>query len=197
MVPTSPPPPERNVGSCGSDSSPDRRRARAASPSRADSRRRTLQLRVGNREAGVGHAQRLEDRRAEVLVEALARDHLDEPRQHVGRPRIEPVLARMEPQRFGRQQFAQACDRGAGPDSWRRSRRERGDIEVLNGVRIRFRTCASSCRGPSSTRRHEDRAPVFAARSFTSTSCTREIPMYRITELERAAARRATAARLR
>ena len=62
---------------------------------------------VRHREAGVDHAERVEDRGLQVLVEPPARHHLHHPGGDVGRPRVEPVGARVEPERLGAQAFHQ------------------------------------------------------------------------------------------
>ena len=59
-------------------------------------------VRLGHREAGVGHAQRLEDVLGQEAVERLARHHLDQPTEHVGRHRVVPLGAGLEQQRHRR-----------------------------------------------------------------------------------------------
>jgi hypothetical protein len=57
-------------------------------------------------EAGVDHAQRLEDPTTEVVVEALTGDPFDQGPAHVGGHRVAPLRARLEEQR----ELAQAAD---------------------------------------------------------------------------------------
>ena len=53
----------------------------------------------GDEEPGVGHAQRLEDLPAQVLVEALAREDLDQTTHDVGREAVVPLGPGLELQR--------------------------------------------------------------------------------------------------
>ncbi len=69
-------------------------------------------------EAGVVHAQRVEDRPSHVRAERFVGDHFDQPRADVGRPRVEPLRPRLETQRLGGEQSAQVGERrcsAAGP----------------------------------------------------------------------------------
>ena len=65
-------------------------------------------------EAGVRHAQRIEDALAQEVIEALAGQHLDQPRHDVGGNRVLPRHARMRAQRQLAQQLHRLGQRLAG-----------------------------------------------------------------------------------
>ena len=70
---------------------------------------------LGHGEAGVDHAERLEDLVAEVLVEAQAREDLDQPAHDVGGEPVVPVRAGVELQRVLGEERGHALERLPGP----------------------------------------------------------------------------------
>ena len=73
--------------------------------------RQPVDLLFRDHEPGVGHADPVEQLRLQVIVEPLARDDLDQSCADVGRHRIEPARAGVEPQRAVRQPVDQRRER--------------------------------------------------------------------------------------